>query len=152
VWDGRERKLVVGEPRSVAVDIPRAEDRDVPPEHSHGESALLRLAERAEEFDAEQVAAAARAVAETAANGCTRSVASPSRRWRGLGECEKRVPPPFKLHYSGSTAWRRKCAYRVPVETSRLVSAVKTTTGKSTLKVADSASPDSCRLLRLQTG
>jgi len=34
-----------------------SEDRYVSPENSQGESALLRLAELAEEFDAEQVAA-----------------------------------------------------------------------------------------------
>ena len=34
-----------------------AEDSQSPPENSHGESALLRLAELAEGFDAEQLAA-----------------------------------------------------------------------------------------------
>jgi GTP-binding protein EngB required for normal cell division len=38
-------------------------------ENSHGESALLRLAELAEEFDAEQVAADARSVAERVSGG-----------------------------------------------------------------------------------
>jgi GTP-binding protein EngB required for normal cell division len=39
------------------------------PENSHGESALLRLADLAEEFDAEQVAADARSVAERVSEG-----------------------------------------------------------------------------------
>src|ERR1700685_2928374 len=39
------------------------------PENSHGESALLRLAELAEQFDAEQVAADARSVAERVSEG-----------------------------------------------------------------------------------
>src|SRR6202167_595912 len=46
-----------------------AEDAQSPPENSHGESALLRLAELAEEFDAEQVAADARSVAERISEG-----------------------------------------------------------------------------------
>jgi hypothetical protein len=46
-----------------------SEDRQASPENSHGESALLRLAELAEEFDAEQVAADARSVAERASEG-----------------------------------------------------------------------------------
>ena len=41
-----------------------SEDQHGSPEDSHGESALLRLAELADEFDAEQVAADARSVAE----------------------------------------------------------------------------------------
>jgi len=40
------------------------EAREASPENSHGESALVRLAELADEFDAEQVAADARSVAE----------------------------------------------------------------------------------------
>jgi GTP-binding protein EngB required for normal cell division len=40
-----------------------------PVENSHGESALLRLAELAEEFDADQVAADARSVAERVSEG-----------------------------------------------------------------------------------
>ena len=46
-----------------------AEDPRSPLENSHGESALLRLAELAEEFDAEQVAADARSVAERISEG-----------------------------------------------------------------------------------
>jgi hypothetical protein len=46
-----------------------SEDRDVPPENSHGESALLCLAELAEKFDTEQVAADARSVAERVSEG-----------------------------------------------------------------------------------
>jgi hypothetical protein len=46
-----------------------SEHRDVPPENSHGESALLRLAESAEAFDAEQIAADARSVAERVCEG-----------------------------------------------------------------------------------
>jgi hypothetical protein len=43
-----------------------SEDRNERPENSHGESALLRLAELAEEFAAEQVAVDPRSVAERA--------------------------------------------------------------------------------------
>jgi GTPase Era involved in 16S rRNA processing len=46
-----------------------SEDRHAFPEKSHGESALLRLAELAEEFDAEQVAADARSLAERVSEG-----------------------------------------------------------------------------------
>ncbi|MGB0107238.1 MAG: dynamin family protein [Terriglobales bacterium] len=46
-----------------------SEQQKTAPENSHGESALLRLAELAEEFDAEQVAADARSVAERVSEG-----------------------------------------------------------------------------------
>ena len=46
-----------------------APEQQAAPENSHGESALLRLAELAEEFDAEQVAADARSVAERVSEG-----------------------------------------------------------------------------------
>jgi len=46
-----------------------AEDRQASLENSHGESALIRLAELADEFDAEQVAADARSVAERVSEG-----------------------------------------------------------------------------------
>jgi hypothetical protein len=46
-----------------------SEDRPVPADNSHGESSLSRLAELAEEFDAEQVAADARSVAERVSEG-----------------------------------------------------------------------------------
>ncbi len=45
------------------------EDHHASPENSHGESALVRLAELADEFDAEQVAADARSVAERVSEG-----------------------------------------------------------------------------------
>lgn len=45
------------------------EDRRASPENSHGESALMRLAELADQFDAEQVAADARSVAERVSEG-----------------------------------------------------------------------------------
>jgi len=46
-----------------------SEDQQGSPENSYGESALLRLGELAEEFDAEQVAADARSVAERISEG-----------------------------------------------------------------------------------
>ena len=46
-----------------------SEEQQAAPENSHGESALLRLAELAEQFDAEQVAADARSVAERVSEG-----------------------------------------------------------------------------------
>ncbi len=46
-----------------------SEQQKTAPENSHGESALLRLGELAEEFDAEQVAADARSVAERVSEG-----------------------------------------------------------------------------------
>jgi GTP-binding protein EngB required for normal cell division/polyhydroxyalkanoate synthesis regulator phasin len=46
-----------------------SEDRNVPPGNSRGESALARLAQLAEEFEAAQVAADARSVAERVSEG-----------------------------------------------------------------------------------
>lgn len=46
-----------------------SQDPEGPPENSHGESALLRLAELAEEFEAEQVANDARPVVERVSDG-----------------------------------------------------------------------------------
>jgi GTP-binding protein EngB required for normal cell division/polyhydroxyalkanoate synthesis regulator phasin len=46
-----------------------SDDRQASPDNSHGESALFRLAELADEFDAEQVAADARSVAERVSEG-----------------------------------------------------------------------------------
>jgi len=45
------------------------EDRQASAENSHGESTLMRLAELADEFDAEQIAADARSVAERVSEG-----------------------------------------------------------------------------------
>jgi ribosome biogenesis GTPase A len=45
------------------------ENRQASLQNSHGESALLRLAELADEFDAEQVAADARSLAERVSEG-----------------------------------------------------------------------------------
>jgi ribosome biogenesis GTPase A len=45
------------------------EARQASSENSHGESALMRLAELADEFDAEQVATDARSVAERVSEG-----------------------------------------------------------------------------------
>ena len=42
---------------------------------------------------------------------CTTSLVSPSRHWHVQERYEKRAPQQFKLHYSGSTAWKRKRAY-----------------------------------------
>ncbi len=53
-------------PRLVSV---APEDQQASSENSHGESALMRLAELADEFDAEQVAADARSVAERVSEG-----------------------------------------------------------------------------------
>jgi GTP-binding protein EngB required for normal cell division len=50
-------------------DAKASEDRHVPPENSQGESALLRLADLAEEFEAEQIAADARSIAERVSEG-----------------------------------------------------------------------------------
>jgi hypothetical protein len=44
-------------------------DPQGPPENSHGESSILRLAELSEEFAAEQIAADARSVAERVSEG-----------------------------------------------------------------------------------
>jgi GTP-binding protein EngB required for normal cell division/polyhydroxyalkanoate synthesis regulator phasin len=46
-----------------------SDDRQASPDNSHGESALFRLAALADEFDAEQVAADARSVAERISEG-----------------------------------------------------------------------------------
>jgi GTP-binding protein EngB required for normal cell division len=51
------------------IDAKPSEDRHVPPENSQGESALLRLADLAEEFEAEQIASDARSVAERVSEG-----------------------------------------------------------------------------------
>jgi predicted GTPase len=53
---------------SVASEDPQSDSQAIP-ENSSGESALLRLAELAEEFEAEQVAAEARSVAERVSEG-----------------------------------------------------------------------------------
>jgi GTP-binding protein EngB required for normal cell division len=66
--DSKENSLLE-EPDSSPLSSGASEDRRVSPENSHGESALWRLAELAEEFDAEQVAADARSVAERASEG-----------------------------------------------------------------------------------
>ncbi|MGD0416441.1 MAG: dynamin family protein [Terriglobales bacterium] len=66
--DSKENSLLE-KPVSPPLSSVASEDRQASPENSHGESALLRLAELAEEFDAEQVAADARSVAERASEG-----------------------------------------------------------------------------------
>jgi hypothetical protein len=50
-------------------DAKASKDRHVPPENSRGESALLRLPELAEAFEAEHIAADARSVAERVSEG-----------------------------------------------------------------------------------
>ena len=67
IGDERKRKLIVGEARSL--DILGSGDQDAPSENSHGESALLRLAELAQELDADQAAADRRSVAKRASEG-----------------------------------------------------------------------------------
>src|ERR1035438_7750352 len=62
--DSKENSLLEN-PLSFAA----CDHRQGPSENSHGESALLRLAELAGEFDAEQVAADARSVAERVSEG-----------------------------------------------------------------------------------
>src|ERR1700691_5633716 len=62
--DFKENSLLENPLAFIASEHPRGL-----PENSHGESALLRLAELAEEFDAEQVAADARSVAERISEG-----------------------------------------------------------------------------------
>jgi GTP-binding protein EngB required for normal cell division len=62
--DSKENSLLENPVAFVASEHPQGS-----PENSHGESALLRLAELAEEFDAEQVAADARSVAERVSEG-----------------------------------------------------------------------------------
>ena len=64
VTDSKENSLL----ENLVASVP-PEDQQGSPENSHGESALLRLAELAEEFDAEQVAGDARSVAERASEG-----------------------------------------------------------------------------------
>jgi GTP-binding protein EngB required for normal cell division len=62
-------------PEQKGVEVPLlpvasvAPEQQAAPENSHGEAALLRLAELAEEFDVEQVAADARSVAERVSEG-----------------------------------------------------------------------------------
>jgi hypothetical protein len=62
--DSKENSLLENPVASVA-----SGNRQGSPENSHGESSLLRLAELAEEFDAEQVASDARSVAERVSEG-----------------------------------------------------------------------------------
>lgn len=62
--DSKQNSLLENPVASAASD-----DQQVSPANSHGELALLRLAELAEEFDAEQVAADARSVAERVSEG-----------------------------------------------------------------------------------
>jgi predicted GTPase len=66
--DSKENLLPEG-PATAALTSEASEDRTVPADNSHGESSLSRLAELAEEFDAEQVAADARALAERVSEG-----------------------------------------------------------------------------------
>lgn len=61
--DSKENSLLE-KPVSSPLASVASEDQQGSPENSYGESALLRLGELAEEFDAEQVAADARSVAE----------------------------------------------------------------------------------------
>ena len=66
--DSKEN-LLLEKPATSVLTSGASEDRPVPTENSHGESALLRLAELADQFDAEQVAADARSVAERVSEG-----------------------------------------------------------------------------------
>ena len=66
--DSKENSLLE-KPVSSPLSSVASEDRHVSPENSQGESALLRLGELADEFDAEQVAADARSVAERVSEG-----------------------------------------------------------------------------------
>src|ERR1022692_2853810 len=66
--DSKEN-LLLERPATSALTSGASEDRTVPADNSHGESSLSRLAELAEEFDAEQVAADARSVAERVSEG-----------------------------------------------------------------------------------
>jgi len=66
--DSKENSLLE-KPVSSPLSSVASEDRHVSPENSQGESALLRLAELAEEFEAEQVATDARSVAERVSEG-----------------------------------------------------------------------------------
>ena len=68
VADWKERSLS-DKPIASSAAFVESEDRQVSLENSYGESALLRLAELAEEFEAEQVAADARSVAERVSEG-----------------------------------------------------------------------------------
>src|SRR5208282_22628 len=65
--DSKENS-VLEKPVSSRLASVASEDRQAPG-NSHGESALLRLGELAEEFEAEQVAADARSVAERVSEG-----------------------------------------------------------------------------------
>src|ERR1700691_3640351 len=62
--DSKENSLLENPVASVA-----CEDQRGSPENSHGESALLRLAELAEDFESEHVATEARSVAERVSEG-----------------------------------------------------------------------------------
>ena len=66
--DSKENSLLE-RPATSALTSGLPEDRTVPADNSHGESSLSRLAELAEEFDAKQVAADARSVAERVSEG-----------------------------------------------------------------------------------
>jgi hypothetical protein len=66
--DSKEN-LLLEKPATSGLTSGASEDRTVPAENSHGESALLWLADLAEEFDAEQVAVDARSLAERVSEG-----------------------------------------------------------------------------------
>src|SRR5580658_1951380 len=66
--DSKEDSLLES-PVSLPVTRSHSQDRQASPGNSQGESALLRLAELADEFDAKQVAADARSVAERVSEG-----------------------------------------------------------------------------------
>jgi GTP-binding protein EngB required for normal cell division len=66
--DSKEN-LLLESPVSLPVTCSNSQGQPSSPENSHGESALMRLAELADEFDAEQVAADARSVAERVSEG-----------------------------------------------------------------------------------
>ncbi|MFY9950816.1 MAG: dynamin family protein [Candidatus Sulfotelmatobacter sp.] len=66
--DSKEDSLLE-KPASPRLVFVAPEDRQASPQISHGESALMRLAELADQFDAEQVAADARSVAERVSEG-----------------------------------------------------------------------------------
>lgn len=69
MWSHAKKASLLEKPVVSLLRSLASEDRKVTPENSHGESELLRLAEFAEEFDAEQVAADARSVAERVSGG-----------------------------------------------------------------------------------
>ena len=69
MWADSKENSLLEKPVTTVFISTASEGRNVTPDNSHGESALLRLAKLADDFGAEQVAADARSVAERVSEG-----------------------------------------------------------------------------------